>query len=82
MKLIQATANVFDDIVYLCITTKVVDDDSGDLTNYSFVTLRFSSLSRALRYVEQMARVIVDTDYHMQIDIVRVPSSLCLSSKL
>ena len=72
MKLIKATANVFEDIVYLCITNKVVDDDSGDLLNYSFFTLRFPNLSRAMHYLEQMARVIVDTDYHMEINIVKV----------
>lgn len=72
MKLIKATLNVFDDIVYLSITNKVVSNDSGDLLNYSFFTLRFPNLSRAMCYLEQMARVIVDTDYHMEISIVKV----------
>lgn len=72
MKLIKATANVFEDIVYLCITNKVVDDDSGDLLNYSFFTLRFPNLSRAMHHLEQMASVIVDTEYHMEINIVKV----------
>ena len=72
MKLIKATVNVLEDITYLSITNKVVDEDSGNLQNYSYFTLRFRNLSRALRYLEQMAGIIVDTDYHMEIGIVKV----------
>ena len=72
MKLIKASVNVLDDITYLSITKKVVDEDSGNLTNYSYFTLRFRNLSRAMHYLEQMAGILVDTDYHMEINIVKV----------
>lgn len=57
----------------LCVTRKVVDDtNTGDLLYYSSFHLRFSCLKRAMEYVEQMARIIVATDYNIQIDIKKI----------
>ena len=57
----------------MSVTRKVVDDtNTGDLLNYSFFTLRFSCLKRAMEYVEQMARIIVASDFNIEIEIEKI----------
>lgn len=71
IKVLIAVENDGQCILY--VTRKVIDDtNTGDLLNYSFFHLRFSCLKRAMEYVEQMARIIVATDYNIEIEIEKI----------
>ncbi len=72
MRIIDCNINVIsDDVIYLSVVRKYICCN-GDLANYTRFNLRFSSLTRALRYVEQMTSMLCDNDYHVSINVVRV----------
>lgn len=72
MRVINVYINVIsNDVIYYTLVRKYVCSN-GDLANYSKFTLRFSSLTRALRYFDQMVLMLNDEDYHVSLNVVKV----------